>query len=209
MRELRREDIPRLSEVLAQAFSTDPVLDWAMRSDKRRMDALCAMFRRGIQGTLRYGQETTTTDLNACAIWAPPEALNEPHNILDLILSFPRLIGYSGFGRARRMMAFFKACEDHRPRVPHQYLDFIGVDPNKQGQGYASALLRYTLTRLDAQGTPAYLESSNPRNNPLYQRHGFKITEEVRLLDGPTLWCMWREPSQEIMKPPQQYPKKS
>jgi ribosomal protein S18 acetylase RimI-like enzyme len=194
VRELRKEDIPRLSEVLAQAFSTDPVIDWAMRADSGRMDALRTMFRRGIQGTLRYGEETTTTDLNSCAIWAPPEALNEFHSPLDPILTLPHLIGYSGLGRVRRMMAFIKACDDHRPRVPHQYLDVIGVDPSKQGQGYASALLHYTLSRLDEQGIPAYLESSNPRNNPLYQRNGFKITEEVRLLDGPSLWCMWREP---------------
>ncbi|MGD0803700.1 MAG: GNAT family N-acetyltransferase [Candidatus Bathyarchaeia archaeon] len=197
VRELRREDIPRLSEVLAQAFSTDPVLDWAMRPDDGRISALRDMFRRGMQGNLRYGVETTTTDLNACAIWAPPEALNESRSPLDPILTLPYLIGYSGFGRLRRMIAFSNACDEKRPHAPHQYLDFIGVHPDKQGQGYASALLRYTLTRLDMNGVPAYLESSNPRNNPLYQRHGFKIIEEIQLPDGPTLWCMWRETAQK------------
>ena len=195
VRELRREDIPRLSEVLAKAFSTDPILDWAMRPDEGRIGALRNMFRRSIQGNLRYGEATTTNDLNACANWAPPEALNEPRGPLDPILTFPHLIGYSGLRRLRRMIAYFNACEENRPRVPHQYLDVIGVHPDSQGQGYASALLRHTLTRLDAEGTPAYLESSNPRNNPLYQRHGFKITNEIRLPDGPTLWCMWREPA--------------
>ena len=193
VRKLRREDIPRLSEVLTQAFSTDPVFDWAMRPDGGRMGALRDMFRRGMLGDLHYGEETTTKDLNACAIWAPPEALNEPHGPLDPILRLPHILGYSGLGRLRRMMAFFDACEAKRPRVPHQYLDFIGVHPSKQGQGYASALLRHTLTRLDAEGTPAYLESSNPRNNPLYQRYGFKITDEIQLPEGPTLWCMWRD----------------
>jgi ribosomal protein S18 acetylase RimI-like enzyme len=191
VRKLRGEDIPRLSEVLAQAFSTDPILTWAMRTDKGRMDALRDMFRRGIQGNLRYCEETTTNDLNACAIWAPPEALNEPRGPLDPILTLPHLIGYSGLGRLRRMIAFSKACEEKRPKVPHQYLDFIGVNPNKQGQGYASALLYYTLARLDVEGTPAYLESSNPRNNPLYQRYGFKITDEIHFPNGPTMWCMW------------------
>ena len=199
VRELKREDIPRLSEVLAQAFSTDPVLNWAMRPGEGRIGALRLMFRRGIERNLRYGEETTTTDLNACAIWAPPEALKEPHNPLDVILTLPQLIGYSGFCRLRRMIIFFNACEEMRPKEPHHYLDFVGVHPDRQGQGYASALLSYTLTRLDAEGTPAYLESSNPRNNPLYQRHGFKITDEIHLPDGPTLWCMWRDPALRTM----------
>jgi len=194
VRELRREDIPRLSEVLAQAFSTDPILNWAIRPDEGKMGALRDMFRRGIQGNLRYGEETTTTDLNACAIWAPPEALNEPNNPLDPILTLPHLIGYSGLRRLRRMIAFSNACEKKRPSVPHQYLDIIGVHPDKQGQGYASALLCHTLRRLDAEGTPAYLESSNPRNNPLYQRLGFEITDEIQFSNGPKMWCMWRTP---------------
>ena len=48
------------------------------------------------------------------------------------------------------------------------------------------ALLDEVLTRADDANAPAYLESSNKRNLPLYQRHGFEIVEEVRLLGrGP------------------------
>jgi hypothetical protein len=40
---------------------------------------------------------------------------------------------------------------------------------------------------------PAYLESSNLRNVPLYQRFGFDAIEEISLPeDGPTLWTMLR-----------------
>jgi ribosomal protein S18 acetylase RimI-like enzyme len=78
--------------------------------------------------------------------------------------------------------------------MSHHYLDFIGVHPDKQGQGYASSLLCHTLMALDTLGEPAYLESSNPRNNPLYHRHGFQIIDEIHLPNGPILWCMWRKP---------------
>jgi ribosomal protein S18 acetylase RimI-like enzyme len=195
VRTVESRDIPQLSETLARAFFTDPVLDWAIRDDERRMDALNSMFRHDLMADLKYGEATTTADLMACAIWVPPEAQNESHSLLDDLLMIPRLIGYSGLRRARRMISFSNACEEKRPKSTHFYLDTIGVHPEKQGQGYATTLLRHTLTRLDAERRPAYLESSNIRNNPLYKRHGFEIIDEIHLQDGPTLWRMWRDPN--------------
>jgi ribosomal protein S18 acetylase RimI-like enzyme len=194
VRTVETRDIPQLSITLARAFFTDPVLDWAMRDDEGRMGALISMFRHGLETDLKYGEATTTADLRACAIWVPPEARDEPHSLLDDLLMIRRFIGFSSLHRTRRMISIFNACEEKQPKKPHFYLDFVGVHPEKQGQGYATTLLLHTLTRLDVKRTPAYLESSNILNNPLYRRHGFEITDEIRLQDGPTLWCMWRDP---------------
>ena len=32
------------------------------------------------------------------------------------------------------------------------------------------------------------------RSRALYERFGFEVTAELRALDGPPLWAMWREP---------------
>jgi len=48
--------------------------------------------------------------------------------------------------------------------------------------------------RCDAEGVPAYLESSDPANVPLYERHGFSVAGEVTIVDGPTIPLMWRDP---------------
>jgi GNAT superfamily N-acetyltransferase len=65
------------------------------------------------------------------------------------------------------MISFLNACEKKRSIFPHFYLDLIGVHPDKQGLGYASTLLSRAISRLDIEGIPAYLQSSNIRNNPL------------------------------------------
>jgi hypothetical protein len=55
--------------------------------------------------------------------------------------------------------------------------------------------MRSRLDRCDAEGLPAYLESTNPENLPYYRRFGFEVTGEISLPeDEPKLWPMWREP---------------
>lgn len=81
------------------------------------------------------------------------------------------------------------------PEEPHWYLAMIGSDTGVRGGGFGSALMRSRLDRCDAEGAPAYLESSNPENIPYYLRFGFEVTREITMPDGgPSLWPMWRQP---------------
>ena len=64
-----------------------------------------------------------------------------------------------------------------------------------QGKGLGSALICPMIDRCDAEGMPAYLESSNPQNIPFYARHGFQPTGEIVVGKGaPTVTAMWRDP---------------
>ena len=95
-----------------------------------------------------------------------------------------------------RVIRAIAALEANHPHERHWYLPFIGVRPDRQGNGIGSALLAHMEARLDAEGLPAYLEASSERNRALYVRHGFDVTGEVRLPDGPPMWLMWREPKE-------------
>jgi GNAT superfamily N-acetyltransferase len=66
------------------------------------------------------------------------------------------------------------------------------VDPVHQGRGHGAALLRYALERCDREGLPAYLESSNSRNVPLYERHGFEPMGSIQAGSSPTVIPMLR-----------------
>jgi hypothetical protein len=51
------------------------------------------------------------------------------------------------------------------------------------------------LERCDQEKLPAYLDATSPRNRGLYERHGFKVTEEFSFGPGsPPSWRMWRDP---------------
>ena len=58
------------------------------------------------------------------------------------------------------------------------------------------ALLADNLARIDAEGRPCYLESTNPVNLDRYRSVGFADHGEFSLPDGgPTVTTMWRETS--------------
>ena len=94
------------------------------------------------------------------------------------------------------MRRCWEAITDVHPSEPHFYLSGLGTDPPRQGQGLGSAALMPVLTRCDAEGIPAYLESTKERNLAFYERHGFVVTGIDRRSRStvPTLWTMWREP---------------
>ncbi|KAI6799842.1 hypothetical protein KC332_g15082 [Hortaea werneckii] len=76
-----------------------------------------------------------------------------------------------------------KRAEIWRDDPNFWYLAACGVDPDYQRQGIAGALLREGLEQADAQGLPAYLEST-PEGAFLYPRFGFETLEVMEMLDG-------------------------
>ena len=67
------------------------------------------------------------------------------------------------------------------------------MDPTLQGRGYGSVSCTGLYRRYDQDGLyPAYLESSNPRNIPLYRRHGFEATGTIQVGSSPVMTPMLR-----------------
>ena len=78
------------------------------------------------------------------------------------------------------------------------HLAFLATAPEFRGQGLARSLLERQLDRCDQDGTPAWLETTDPVNPPIYERFGF--TTVTHLEDAawlPGLWVMRREPASQ------------
>jgi GNAT superfamily N-acetyltransferase len=188
------EDVPELADALARAFHDDPGFTHLLPDAADRTRRLRLFFETELRGIgIPAGLAWTTDDLAGGAIWMPPGAWRVP-----LTTTLRELVPVArAFGR-RLPLAFWSRLrmEGRHPKRPrHWYLAVMGVTPERQGKGLGGTLLRPALESLDAEGTPAYLESSSPRSRALYRRNGFEVTAELELpAGGPPLWLMWREP---------------
>ncbi|UFS98083.1 GNAT family N-acetyltransferase [Nocardia huaxiensis] len=190
-------DIPELGRVLGIAFQDDPIPMWLIPDEAARARRNAIMFATLTRHQFLDGGgvEVALDDTGAmvgAAVWAPPGLWQTSK--LTLLRCLP------GLGRAfrTRLPQAAKMSDrmaEHHPREPHWYLAFIGTLPSARGKGFGQALLHSRLERCDAEGVPAYLESSKPDNVPYYERFGFEKNGELDATNGgPLLWPMWRTP---------------
>lgn len=196
VRGARRSDIPALARVLGRAFHDDPVFCWMQPDAARRTAALpgffAALARHHFLAASGVEVAVSSDGVGAAALWDPPGRWEQTPR--EQIAMLPAAIrAFRGrLGAGRVLTDRMKAVH---PEEPHWYLAVIGSDPAVRGGGFGAALMRSRLDRCDAEGAPAYLESSNIDNVPYYHRFGFEVTGEIVIPDGgPTLWCMWRPP---------------
>lgn len=184
-------DTELIADVLADAFYEDPMMNWViparqLYSDFFRLIIEQIFLPRGIVHLEQEGR--------GAGLWLPPgEKFDIPPG-LGIAAWMARLLLSSGPKPLMRIPRQARLFEKHYPTRPHYHLLYIGCRQADQGQGVGSTLLKQGIGICDEQRMPAYLESANELNLPLYQRHGFEIVAEERLPGGgPNAWFMWRE----------------
>ncbi len=196
VRVAQKPDVGALARVLARAFFDDPVMQWMLPDEARRARALPRVFGAMTRHHFLAGDAVEVAsragEVGAAALWDPPDRWKQtPREEWRMMPNFLLAMGWH-FRRGKAMSELMKRSH---PEEPHWYLAVIGSDPDVRGAGFGQVLMRSRLDRCDAEGAPAYLESSKESNVPYYMRWGFDVTGELTLPDGgPTMWQMWRQP---------------
>jgi GNAT superfamily N-acetyltransferase len=185
------EDHPALTEVLARAFDDDPILRWVFPRARARARYGPEFFRWSLWRCADQRVTWTTAGRAGAAIWALPDRWQVTLPQLGRLV---RRLGRGVGVRGPIVTWGFAGIERNHPRDRHLYLAVLGVEPEQQGAGLGSALIAPGLELCDREGMPAYLETGKERNLAFYGRHGFQVTEQVRLPWGPPVWLMRRDP---------------
>ena len=193
VRRATRSDVDAMAAQMAKTFWDDPVASHLMPNPARREAGLRAFFRtQMLSDYLPFGGCYVAEGYAGSAVWAP--AGKPLLTGLTGILTMVPVLPYVATNLVTTLRVL-NVMERMHPHEPHWYLASLGAAVDRQGQGIGTALLAPVLGHCDAEGLPAYLESSKERNVPFYRRHGFEVVEEVGLPgNGPPIWTMWREP---------------
>jgi ribosomal protein S18 acetylase RimI-like enzyme len=192
------DDVDRLARIAAEGFYDDPVLGWVFRDDARRLGQL-TFAMAGLVGDMLPDRGSVHLVGEVCAaFWRDPtfeHGRTTAERVGDEIekAAEEQPMPFAP-DELERLGILGEAMMRHHPHEPHWYLNVVSTIPSHQGRGLGTAVLQPVLERCDAEGTRAYLESSNPRNLTLYRRNGFVEAGEIPLPDGPSLITMWREP---------------
>lgn len=195
---LERSHLTQATEVLAQAFNQDPIMQYFYPVEEQsRLDSLRWLSRLTVSYCQIYNQIYTTTDaVKGVAVWLPPGTY--PMNTLRLLLlgfyMIPFKIQWQKLGEFFSLFAATEKYHHQDMARPHWYLMMLGVAPTYQGSGVGSSLIQPVLEQADREGVPCYLETSTEGGVRFYQRQGFEVVRSEQQAEGsPRFWTMRRD----------------
>lgn len=177
----------RVVAALVLAFAADPVSRWSYPEPQQYLTHFPALIRSMGGKAFAHDAAFVVGDMAGAALWLPPD-VHPDDAALDAVV-----LRSANPDHLAILTELFTEMGRYHPPEPHWYLPLLGVDPIAQRQGHGSALLSHTLARIDREHGIAYLDSTNPSNIPLYERHGFEVIGRIQVGDAPPLFPMLRK----------------
>jgi ribosomal protein S18 acetylase RimI-like enzyme len=173
--------------VIVLAFAADPVARWTWPDPAQYLAHFPAFVKAFGGKAFTNGGAYLAEGHAGAALWLKP-GIGPDEDALSALLERTAPARIQG-----DISALLEQMGRYHPSEPHWYLPLIGVDPARQSRGHGAALMRQALADCDRDGLAAYLESTNPKNVPLYERHGFELLGTIEAGTSPPLFPMLRK----------------
>jgi ribosomal protein S18 acetylase RimI-like enzyme len=183
---VRDEQRAAAEATLILAFAEDPVQRWLYPAAETYLERFPLFLSETSAAAYESGGVWQLHDSAAVAIWMPPDA----HEDDDVLVS--SLMQTVDSSKHADLMRMLDQMSDLQPAGSHWHLPWFGVDPVQQGRGLGQKLMSACLHEIDAKSQAAYLESTNPRNLPFYERLGFTVRGHINVPGCPPMIAMLR-----------------
>lgn len=189
--------VEQATETVVRAFYDYPLTVYFNPDPNERRAKITCGFRSLLRFGVKYGEVyATSPKMEGVAMWLPSENADKTlwRNIRCGNLSALTGMFKKKTLAQRAFHEYTNAVRKRRAPVPHMYLQLLAVDPDCQGRGYSSLLLRYMFVRIDEEGLPCFLETQAEKNVGIYEHFGFRVVEEGFVPgSGVTSWAMLRQ----------------
>lgn len=191
------DDLAWAGPLLARSFVGDPMVEWVAGDGAGARARGEWLVSSSLRYGLREGCARGAADRSGVVFWLEPGATS-----LTLggmwragMLRAPFVLGVAGFRRFLRMTSVTDAVHARLAPGPHVYLFGLGVEPELSGRGVGTMLVSHVVERARALRVPAYVETQNERNVPLYERAGFAVRDRAELAPGVVNVALVHSPS--------------
>ncbi|NKB70510.1 MAG: GNAT family N-acetyltransferase [Candidatus Latescibacteria bacterium] len=178
---LTQAQLPQVARILARAFHEDPIAQYMIPDEEERVQRMPGVFATFATYALLAGQVwTTAAAAKGVALCFPPAhtEMVPDHMAAAGFEELPAKIGEGATGRMFQVLDHIEQFHKRDMPEPHWYLMLLGVEPDQQGRGIGTSLVRKVLERADQDGVPCYLETANPQNVSFYGHLGFEVVVE-------------------------------
>lgn len=188
MREAAQKEKHLVVDILSRSFDSNRSVNYLIPQGSDRETRLRRLMEYSYDYCKLFGKVIISDDSKACALLVMPE--KERTNLRSIILSIRLIAKTIGLSNLRKAVRRETAIKKLQPDPGREYLWFIGVAPEHQGEGIGSELLNSIVAEADSQRKPIYLETSVEGNLPFYQKFGFNTYAELDF--GYKLFCLKR-----------------
>lgn len=189
--EVKSGDKEKVLSTACLAFCADPFVRWIMPEGQSYLDKYRELIEiYCYEKSLQYSTTFMVERFAGTAIWLPPGVFGNEQKISDWI---------SENVLPEKLETFEEVLDEMEKYNPKDnrswYLAVLAVDPAFQRRGLGSTMMKHVNRILDEKGCQGFLETSNPKNISLYQRHGYEIMGEIKVGDCPIVTPMIRKPN--------------
>ncbi|MEX2235139.1 MAG: GNAT family N-acetyltransferase [Cyclobacteriaceae bacterium] len=179
----------RVIEILSRSFDKNPSVNYVVKPGPGREHRIRKLMEYSYDMCNAFGQVWISEDGHGCTLILMSD--RKRTSIRTLLWDLKLAVSAIGLRRVGKVMNRESRIKAFHPTLPYSHLWFIGVDPDHQGKGSGSSLLKEVIEECERRQSPIYLETSVDRNLSWYKKFGFEIFHTLDL--GYTLYFLKRE----------------
>ncbi len=176
---LGKQDIDKSADSMAKAFYDYPMFQHIL-ADQLNHENIKLFLKFLIKYSILYAEAYASSRENEGIILFT-DFKNYKFNLVRTLRSGLIPLMKIGSDAGKRFNEFDRfTLETHKRIIKenHQYIILLGVDPNKQGQGFGKKLMMPVLELAKEKGQSCYLETHGENNVSFYNKLGFKVVSE-------------------------------
>ena len=167
----------RILELIYNSFKTNKSIKFMIGNDSKSDIRYRYLLEYSFKKAMLFGDVFINESKNCAAIVI--DSRKKRFSLKSILLDIGLIINVIGLNNLNKVMKRESLLKDFHPKNDFIHLWYIGVDPEEQGKGIGSIMLKSIIE--EYKDIDMYLETSNSDNYHFYKKNGFRVVGDLDL----------------------------